>query len=306
MQDFQLVQQLGQAFTNKVKQAVIDLDNILVDRNSFSLVRVEELYARTKGLVPPYRQSDFLIIFVKTGEGKRSIGPYTYPVKANSLAIIPQRIIHASSYTSPPTGYFITFNPDFFLQQAFSYKLLNNKKVLKPSHSSYLVLNKVQADVITGIFEQIIGECDSRLEEGKQMIALKLLELLVLCDRYISDEDHPDGTHDYSTILQTFNDLIEHHFAKHHDVHFYANALHTHPNNLNHIVKKETGLTAKQTIIKRLIFEARYLLVATTLSVKEIAYQLGFEDPNYFISFFKKEQSVTPVDFRKRNVSFSR
>ena len=92
--------------------------------------------------------------------------------------------------------------------------------------------------------------------------------------------------------------VIESNFSKHREVQFYADALHTHPNNLNHIVKKATGLTAKQTITNRLIIEAKYLLVSTTLSVKEIAYELGFEDANYFNSFFKKDQQTTPAQYR--------
>ena len=71
---------------------------------------------------------------------------------------------------------------------------------------------------------------------------------------------------------------------------------------MNHIVKKATGLTAKQTISKRIVIEAKYLLSSTTLSVKEIAYELGFEDANYFISFFKKEQQTTPTQYRTQPV----
>ena len=302
MEDIGLIQQLGQAFTKKVKDGIIDLDNILIDRRSFSFMRVEELYAKTKGFIPPFRQSDFLIIYLKTGGGKRCIGSYTFPVMDNSLAVVPKRVVHASVYSSPPTGYFITFNPVFFLNQAFSYKLLDSKRVLKPSSPSYVILNDQQASAVSAIFEQMMEECRGGLEQDKQMIALKLLELLVLCDRYMTDENAPDDTLDTPIIVHTFIDLIEHHFSEHHDVHYYADALHTHPNNLNHIVKKATGLTAKQTIIKRLIFEARYLLVSTALSVKEVAFKLGFGDPNYFISFFKKNESTTPADFRKRIV----
>jgi AraC family transcriptional activator of pobA len=306
MQDIRLMTQLQHAFSKKVKDGIIDLDNILINRNSFSLVRIEDLIAKTKGFIPPFRQSDFLIVFVKQGTGKRSIGHYTFNIQDNSLAVVPKRVIHASTYTSPPYGYFITFNPDFLLQQAFSYKLLTSKRVLKASIHSFKVLSKEQATEVCDIFEKILEECKGGFEEQKQMIALKLLELLVLCDRYLTDNSNQDGTYDYSNILEKFDQLIEQNFSTDHDVRFYADALHTHPNNLNYIVKKATGLTAKQTITKRLIAEAKYLLVSSMMSVKEIAFELGFQDPNYFISFFKKAEHSTPLNYRSQFVSFSK
>lgn len=134
------------------------------------------------------------------------------------------------------------------------------------------------------------------------MIALKLLELLILCDRFFTHQDICDCTADYTEVILTFNELLETNFRHHRDVQFYAAAMHTHPNNLNHMVKKATGLTAKQTINNRLVIEAKYLLSSTTLTIKEIAYELGFEDPNYFISFFKKEQLATPSQYRLQTV----
>jgi AraC family transcriptional regulator, transcriptional activator of pobA len=301
MQDKRLMQQLQQAFAKNVKGGIIDLDQLLIDRNSFSILRLEDLYAKTKGPFPPFRQTDALIIFVKRGEGKRTIGHYTFNIEDNTLAVVPKRVIHASNYTRSPEGYFITFSPDFFLQQAFPYQLLNSKRVLNASMQAFIVLTQEQSGQITAIFDQIIEECDSGFEEKSQMIALKLLELLLLCDRFLSEGTPRPGTVDTSNIVHMFNELIEGQFMQHHDVHFYAGILHTHPNNLNHIVKKATGLTAKQTVTKRLMNEAKSLLTTTNLSVKEIAYQLGFEDPNYFVAFFKKGQKSTPTKFRSES-----
>jgi AraC family transcriptional activator of pobA len=298
MRDPSIIKGLYQAFSKGKENGVLDLDNYFISRDTFNLARIEDLYGKTNGVIPPYRQSDVLIIFLKKGTGRRSIAHYTFDMQDNSLVIIPPRVIQAAKYTSQPQGYFIMFNSDFFLKQAFSYKLLNSKRVLKPTVLPIMKLSQEQGVEIAAIFEKIIEECDNGFEERKQMIALKLLELLILCDRYLSDIGKCDYTEGYGQILQTFNELIENNFTKHREVLFYANALHTHPNNLNHIVKKETGYTAKQTIINRLIIEAKYLLVSTTLSIKEIGYELGFEDANYFISFFKNEQSVTPLKFR--------
>jgi AraC family transcriptional regulator, transcriptional activator of pobA len=302
MQDLHLLREMQRAFSKPVVNGFIELDRLVLARPSFNIFRVEDLYAGTNGIIPPYKQSNFLVLFVKEGTGNRLIGPYTFTIRNNSLAVIPPGVIHASTYTVQPRGYFITFRADFLLQQAFPYKLLNSKHVLKPSCQPFTVLNGQQAAEITAVFEKIIEECNSGYEEKKQMIALKLLELLLLCDRFFREKSACEDTSVYPPLLQTFNELIERHFARHRDVQFYAAALHTHPNHLNALVKKATGLTAKQSITHRLISEAKYLLVSTSLSVKEIAHELGFEDPNYFISFFKKVQQATPASYRRQYV----
>lgn len=119
MQDPRFIKELQLAFSKPVKDGVIDLDSFLINRHSFNLLRLEDLYVETKGIIPPYRQSDFFIIFVKQGAGKRSIGHYTFDIHARSLAVIPKRVIHAATYTSQPVGYLISFTPDFFSAAGF-------------------------------------------------------------------------------------------------------------------------------------------------------------------------------------------
>lgn len=302
MQDPQLIQDLKHAFSRKVKDGFIDLDRFFTNHQSFNIIRLEDLHEQTRGIVPPFRQSNFLVLFVKQGAGQRSIGHYSFTIQNNSLAVIPKHVIHAASYSSMPYGYLVSFNADFFLDQAFSYKLLNGRRLLRPSLRPVIVLSQEQAAGISTILEAIIEESNSGFSEKREMIALKLLELLILCDRFFNEQDTCDCTAGYSSTVEAFNELIESNFTTHRDVLFYAAALHTHPNNLNSVIKKATGLTAKQTITSRVLIEAKYLLASGTLSVKEIAYELGFDDPNYFNSFFKKELHVTPAQYRDQVV----
>ena len=302
MQSQQLIQELKYAFTKGIANGVLDLEPFQKARGAFNILRLEDLYSDKGGTVPPYRRSDFLILFARKGNGQRSIGQYTYSIVNNSLAILPKNVIHAATYFEKPYGYVISFNPDFLFQQAFSYKLLINKRVLKPMLKPYLVLNEEQAIELVDIFETIIKECDSDFEEKKEMIALKLLELLILCNRYFANKEGYTFTARFSETMQAFNELVETHFRQQRSVQFYAEALHMHPNNLNLVVKKVSGLSPKQVISNRLVIEAKYLLVSTTLTIKEIAYELGFADANYFISFFKKEQQATPAQYRSQFV----
>jgi len=70
------------------------------------------------------------------------------------------------------------------------------------------------------------------------------------------------------------------------------------PSYLSDLLKKETGMNAQDHIHFHLIEEAKSLLLSTQYSVGEVAFQLGFEYPQYFSKLFKLKTGQTPKDFR--------
>lgn len=78
----------------------------------------------------------------------------------------------------------------------------------------------------------------------------------------------------------------------------YAEALHLSAPYLNEAVKDITGFTVSYWIKQEIVLEAKRLLFHSPCSVKEIAYQLGYEDHTYFSRLFKKASGRTPGDFR--------
>lgn len=97
-----------------------------------------------------------------------------------------------------------------------------------------------------------------------------------------------------------FLNLVNKYFRTNHEVGFYASELNITPNYLNKIVKNTTGSSARDIILGRIISEAKILLRLTEITVSELAYKLGFEDPSYFIRYFKKIEGVTPGDYQKQ------
>ena len=68
---------------------------------------------------------------------------------------------------------------------------------------------------------------------------------------------------------------------------------------LGQATTKILGKTPKEIINDRILLEAKRLLVHTQLSIKEIGQDLGFDDPAYFVRYFKKNSALTPVEFRE-------
>ncbi len=130
------------------------------------------------------------------------------------------------------------------------------------------------------------------------MIALKILELLIQCDRCFTDAEALGKAVVYNPLIESFNNLIEESFTRHRSVGFYAARLNVHPNHLNFLVKKYNNSSAKQMIDQKIIQEAKYLLSSSPLTIKEIAHRLGFENSGYFSLFFRRGVGHSPVEYR--------
>ena len=92
--------------------------------------------------------------------------------------------------------------------------------------------------------------------------------------------------------------MVDDRYSEWHQVQDYAAKIHITPKHLSQTVKQITGRSAKNMIQDRLELEAKRMLLHTELSIKEISFQLGFEDPLYFSGFFKKRAGVSPSSFR--------
>jgi AraC-like DNA-binding protein len=95
-----------------------------------------------------------------------------------------------------------------------------------------------------------------------------------------------------------FRDLLESNFTKLKSVNDYAKIICISEKRLGIATAKVLGKSPKEIITDRILLEAKRLLVHTNLSIKELGQELGFEDPAYFVRYFKKNTETTPVEFR--------
>lgn len=105
--------------------------------------------------------------------------------------------------------------------------------------------------------------------------------------------------HEDLSLFQRFNLLVEEHYADHWTVPHYARGLGITESRLNDLCRRIAGLSSKRLVHDRLMQEARRLLTFTTVSVNEIGYQLGFNDPGYFCRFFARHARMTPSRYRR-------
>jgi YesN/AraC family two-component response regulator len=106
-------------------------------------------------------------------------------------------------------------------------------------------------------------------------------------------------------ILQNLKNYIELHFKTKHSASDYADLLNLTPKALGKITKNHFNKTLTTLISERIIIEAKRELYLTNKAVKEIAYELGYEDEHYFSRFFKNNADVSPQMYRD-TVGFAR
>lgn len=136
------------------------------------------------------------------------------------------------------------------------------------------------------LFDSVIR---SMIETLTGMVASKILDSQNSVIR-------PEGQK-YNTVVK-FKQLIAEHKTKIKQVQEYASLLNISPLYLNEIAKQITGFPASYWINQEILLEAKRMLYYTTLDVKQIAYELGYEDYQYFSRFFKKNTAMTALEFR--------
>lgn len=150
------------------------------------------------------------------------------------------------------------------------------------------------------LMEIFILELKTNDHIQNDMVIMLLKRLIIFVTRlarlkYIPNEKSQDNRLD---IFRKFNLLVEGNFREEHSVAYYAGLLNKSPKTLSNIFALYNDKTPQQIIQLRIILEAKRLLYYTTKSVKQITYELGFEDPAYFCNFFKRHTQLSPVEFR--------
>ena len=134
------------------------------------------------------------------------------------------------------------------------------------------------------------------------MLQMMLKRYLILCARLYKVQHQFSIDKEENDLLREFNFLVEKHFKTKHTVAEYAGILNKSPKTIYNIFSKLNSKSALQYIQERKMLEARRLLSYTDMRINEIAYEIGFDDIQTFSRFFKKQEGVSPSEFKKTHL----
>ena len=283
---------------------IAEPDKTSVIRFDWILLRLEDIIPVFGLAVPPFRHVKFSIVYVEKGKGEKTIGDITVPVKDRTLMIVPAQTLTATTFSETVKGFHLSFNLDFFLQEPFPHYHFLQLDIFKQKITPFAYPGPRKGKQLSAIFEAILEEREHQRKNKQELIALKILELIIQCNRQLKTEKNlaPNDKH---PLMVQYIELIQQHYKKQHVTSFYAQQLHIHPNALNAATQRYLSQPAKSLIATRLLNEARSLLRFTSLSVKEIAYELGFQSPSSFFRFFKRLNGNPPEAYRREHLKLS-
>ena len=256
------------------------------------------------------RNNFFTLIWVTEGAGTVNADFDGYHFEANSLFTFAPYQPYVFTTTKPIKGIAIYFHFDFFCIHKHQKELeLNGVLYNNVYQPPFVKVDENSAATFKMLCEQIEAEMQHAALAQHELLVSYLKIFLITASR-LKIEQQPkvaemvkDSKEPF--ILQKLKDAIEENFKTKHSASEYADLLYISPKALAKITKTHFNKTLSGLINERIIIEAKRELYLTDKTVKEIAYELGYEDEFYFSRFFKVNADVSPQLYRD-TVGFAR
>lgn len=173
------------------------------------------------------------------------------------------------------------------------WKKAASKNYCKVEAARYRKLN----NILTNIFDEFSVQSEGYIEAIRANLDLFFIEYARQSEnpKKIVKPENGYTQERFEELLR----LLETNIGRIKNVSQYAELLSLSPYQLNSITKASVAKTVSDLIDEQIILEAKRYLLATPNQIKEIANHLGYEDPSYFIRFFKKQTGLSPDAFRK-------
>lgn len=268
----------------------IDVKNKLDSGQRFKISRFREKIKKTH----PHKHDEYYeLIFLEQGEGFHTIETEKFRVEAPDFYLLKPGQLHYWQFTSIPKGFVVLFKENEFdsVKESILIDLLRKiserpRIKLENDSSCFVLLNE--------------------LEQEYQKNAMYSKEIIhglvkVLMGKVLQMAHSEPARSSYSpTSFDRFQQLLVSECPRLRKVHEFADALNMTPQNLNAICRRYGGKSASELIHAQLLLEAKRYILHTDYTVNEIAEMLFFSDTSNFVKFFRKNEGITPIQFRSK------
>jgi AraC-like DNA-binding protein len=271
-----------------------------------SLVNYADIQTPLEELPKSILLDFYKISYKKSLTGKIRYGQGHYDFDEGGLSFIsPNQVIARAEDEPDYSGYTLLIHPDFLRGYPLDHKI-KNYGFFSYSANEALYLSEKERQTIFSVFDNIKEELNSQIDDFSQDLVISYVEVLLnYSNRFYKRQfiTRKAVNHDLLTRMEK---LLDDYFDKEEQlkkglptVEYLATQLHLSPRYLSDVLRAVTGQNAQQKIHDKLIERAKEYLTATSWSVAEVAYQLGFEHPQSFSKLFKRKTQLTPVEFKQ-------
>ncbi len=252
-------------------------------------------YSHQAGHPKPRRVVKYTLFWCKEGSAEILIDENIFVLKSSQLVTITSGQFHQLISVE---GELIAleFTLDFFSKSDSDIELIFHNGLF-----CHFGMNEVISIYQPSFFTETLSLIEKEIDEKpyQYLISIHSMVELLLVEINRSKIANGDEIWKPDALFLNFLESVRNHFSENYPVSRFADLLGTTEAKLNEVSKLHTNKTAQNVIYSLIISEAKRLLLYEKLSVKEIAYQLGFNDPFYFSNFFKKHTSLSPKDYQK-------
>jgi AraC-like DNA-binding protein len=262
----------------------------------FSIRKVQDILNGIDLQQDLHRHNFYFILLLQEGEGIHEIDFVPHPVTDKCVFLLRPGQVHQLQLKAGATGYLLEFDAEFY----HPIDKLSAQRLRKASSKNFCQIEAGRFGKLNAILSLIFDEYLSK-EDGYRDAIKASLEIFYI--EFVRQSPNPksasiNGGPYVQERFDEFVNLLETHFTTHKQVSQYTGLMSLSSYQLNEITKTAVGKTASAVIDEHILLEAKRHLLATPNQVKEIADHIGYEDPSYFIRFFKKHTGLTPDTFR--------
>ncbi|MEG1025346.1 MAG: helix-turn-helix domain-containing protein [Flavobacterium sp.] len=256
------------------------------------------------------RLNYYSIIWIKKGNGKVKSDFSEYDFAENCLFAFAPYQPFMLTVNSDIEGLVLNFHPDFFCIHKHQQEVACNGVLFNNIYNPpFLKIDEVS----NANFEMLVHQMKTEMQNpalAQYELLVSYLKIFLITASRLKTEQQPEAKELIANnkepfILQNLKNYIETHFKTKHSASDYADLLNITPKALAKITKTHFNKTLTNLISERIVIEAKRELYLTSKPVKEIAYELGYDDEHYFSRFFKNNADISPQLYRE-TVGFAR
>lgn len=215
--------------------------------------------------------------------------------------------IHRLEDGPAPEAIGLLFHPDFLHRTSLGQKMKQYSFFTYASNEA-LHLSTEERIILQDYMEKIVRELQHPIDKFSKSLIISNIEVLLnYCMRFYERQfiTREDMNHDaLARFERLLNDYWDSGMAKQYGlptVKYFADKICLSPNYFGDLVKSETGKTAQEYIQLKIVEMAKNAMLTPDLNIKQIADMLGFQQPQHFLRFFKREVGCTPKEYRIKN-----
>lgn len=278
------------------------------------LVTVIDLTEATRIVNHVTMDYDVYALFLKNGTNctlKYGRQPYDYQ-EGTIVSFSPGQLVGVDTEIDEiaPDVIGIMFHPDLIYKTPLASKI-KEYCFFGYSQREALHLSTDERRIFTQCLERIIEEIAHPVDKHTAGIVASHIQVLLDYVTRFYERQFITRRKVNSDILSVFESSLKKYLESGLSkdglptVNYFAEAAHLTPGYFGDLIKKETGLTAQEIIIRHIVERAKHRLTASTDDISVIAYELGFQHPQHFSRMFRRVAGCSPTQFRDNAITIS-